>query len=687
MKKSFEQERIAALEQQLAELQARLSGLEEERQALFERLPNALFLLKKDVFVACNAQAGQLLGVEATQIVGRSPAHFSPLRQADGRMSAEQWSLALTMAQNGETSHFVWRCLRPDGQVLDCEVTLSTWSNVGEALALAVVRDVSARRRAQRLLEEHRRQLHLLVNALPIQAASLSVDQTYRSVNPLYARFWGFSAVQIQGLSMRRVLGHVAFAQCAPFIEKVLQGQPQQFEQVLRRGEQLFVLRQRYVPEQAENGAVAGFFVFVEDVTERKRAEIVLQRKETTLRTLVETTAAALLIYRGRKALFVNRMFEQLTGYAFAELDDDFTTLLHPEDRPRVLQYAAARFRGEDAPSRYEVRLINRAGETRWVDVSAALTVFDGQPAGLVTAYDITERKRAEQFLQASEERYRTLVNALPEAIILTDLSGGVKFVSPAGLMLFGLQDSRNAEGRNLLEWIAEQDRPRAAHDLQHLLTEGQRKVGVYVARREDGSEFYLEAKGEVLHDAREVPHELLFISRDITERHEAEQRLEYISTHDALTGLYNRTFFEAALARLQRSAESFPLSVVMMDLDELKRVNDQHGHSAGDELLQRTARLLVRLFRQQDVLARIGGDEFAVLLPCTNRQMADELNNRLHRAIEMHNQQYPERAVRLSFGVATAEAPELLPAVLAAADERMYAEKFANRSGRIRLK
>jgi diguanylate cyclase (GGDEF)-like protein/PAS domain S-box-containing protein len=680
MKRSFEEEKIFALERQLVELRTRVAALEEERQTLFERLPDALFLVK-DVFVACNAQAGLLLGVLPTQIVGRTPAHFSPLRQSDGEISSERWQRMLKAAQSGEVLRFAWQCLRADGQMLDCEVTLSAWLSAGEPLLLAVVRNVSARRRAQRLLEEHRRQLNLLVNALPIQAASLGVDLIYRSVNPLYAQFWGSSPAQIQGLPMRRVLGQTAWAQCEPYIEKVLQGQSQTFEQLVRRDDQLFVLCHRCVPQYAENGAVIGFFIFVEDVTRRKQTEIALHRKEAIFHTLVETTAAALLIYRGCEALFINPRVEQLTGYTFAELRSDFTIMLHPEERQRALEYAEARLRGQQVPARYEIRLLTRSGETRWVDVSAGLTTFEGQLAGLVTAYDITERKKAEQFLRESEERYRTLVEALPEAITLTDLDGRVKFVSQGGLMLFGLQDVQDAQGRNLLEWLTEADRPRAVQDLRKMLTEGERKMGVYAAQRDDGTVFYLEVKGEVLHDEREMPHELLFISRDITERREAEQRLEYVSTHDALTGIYNRTFFEAELGRLRRLDAAFPLSVVMIDLDELKRINDRYGHSAGDELLRRTARLLMRLLRQQDVLARIGGDEFAILLPCTNREMADELSNRLRHGIELHNQQYPEQAIKLSFGVATAEGPQLLTAVLAAADERMYAEKMERRA------
>lgn len=680
MKRSSEAERIAALEQELAALRARLLVSEELRASLFQRSPDALFLLGEGI-VDCNVQAEQLLGVERAGLLGRSLANFSPPRQLNGIEAQALVRTYLQTALLGQMQSFAWQFLRADGQVLECEVSLSGALQSNPPLVLAVVRDVSARRRAQRLLEEHRRQLHLLVNAMPIQAAYLGVDRIYRSANPLYARFWGRSPAEINGLPMRQVMNRTALAQCDPFIQKVLQGQPQQFEHLLRQGEQVFILNTRYVPEQGSAGAVLGFFLFVEDITERKRTEMALQRSEATFRTLIETTSAALLIYRGRQALFVNRRLEEMTGYSFAELQTDFSVVIDPQDRALALGYAVARLSGQPAPSRYELRLQTRSGALRWVEVSAGVTVFEGQPAGMVTAYDITERKLAESALHASEERYRTLVDSLPEAVAVTDLSGRMVFVSPSGARLFGVQDVREALGRNLLDWLVAADRPRAAQDMEQMLAGHGGKQGIYAAQRDDGSAFYLEVKGEVLHNAQEQPHELLFIGRDITERLEAERRLAYVSTHDALTDIYNRTFFDAEVARLRRREDAFPLSVVMMDLDGLKQANDRLGHSAGDELLRRTARLLGRLVRQGDVLARIGGDEFAILLPRTNGQMADDFSTRLRRGIEAHNLLYPEQSVQLSFGVATAEGPQLLAAVLAAADERMYAEKMARRA------
>ena len=165
----------------------------------------------------------------------------------------------------------------------------------------------------------------------------------------------------------------------------------------------------------------------------------------------------------------------------------------------------------------------------------------------------------------------------------------------------------------------------------------------------------------------------------EIAERNEMQTKLQYLSTHDTLTGLYNRFFFEAELERLQGS-RLFPVSVVMVDLDGMKRINDHYGHAAGDELLKRTAKLLKDSFRTEDVVSRIGGDEFAVLLPETDAAAMQVILPRLKSNMDKYNREFFDLAIELSIGTETGEKGSLLTATMKKADDRMYEDKWGKK-------
>jgi len=158
------------------------------------------------------------------------------------------------------------------------------------------------------------------------------------------------------------------------------------------------------------------------------------------------------------------------------------------------------------------------------------------------------------------------------------------------------------------------------------------------------------------------------------------EEKLRYLSAHDALTGLYNRTYFEEEFTRLERGRES-TVSTLIADVDGLKAVNDTQGHDAGDVLLQRAAAVLTAAFRSEDVVARIGGDEFAVLLPGADRPAVKKAQERLRNILAIHNSNAQGYPLSLSIGIATGKKGCSLAKVLKEADNRMYWEKQSKAS------
>jgi diguanylate cyclase (GGDEF)-like protein len=165
----------------------------------------------------------------------------------------------------------------------------------------------------------------------------------------------------------------------------------------------------------------------------------------------------------------------------------------------------------------------------------------------------------------------------------------------------------------------------------------------------------------------------------EISQREAVEAQLRYQGMHDALTGIYNRFFFEEELLRLEHTRE-FPVSIIIADIDGLKVINDTQGHAVGDELLRRTAMVLSSIFRAGDILARIGGDEFAILLPQTELATVENMLLRVRMKLTEYNASYPDLPVQLSLGASTAEHGDLGHA-FNVADQNMYAEKVMRKS------
>ncbi|MCS0495345.1 sensor domain-containing diguanylate cyclase [Ancylobacter mangrovi] len=167
----------------------------------------------------------------------------------------------------------------------------------------------------------------------------------------------------------------------------------------------------------------------------------------------------------------------------------------------------------------------------------------------------------------------------------------------------------------------------------------------------------------------------------DITARKKAEAYLEYLGKHDVLTKLYNRSFYVDELNRLERKGP-FPVTVIMVDLNDLKQVNDQLGHAAGDTLLRRAGEVLSKAVDKPNCAARIGGDEFAVLLPGTDRAGGLAVMENIEKLVELNNQFYSASTLALSMGLATSVNGERLEQVVKRADFEMYEAKRNQEGG-----
>jgi diguanylate cyclase (GGDEF)-like protein len=303
----------------------------------------------------------------------------------------------------------------------------------------------------------------------------------------------------------------------------------------------------------------------------------------------------------------------------------------------------------------------------------------------------VLDRKCGEQERQRLMRQTEALLTSAGEGICGTDAEGGMTFVNPAATRMLGLAADRPPEGR--------------FHDLVHgALPDGGGHGAdgcplhpVWSSRksspsredlfaREDGSSFPVEyIRTPILEGDRITGAVVTF--NDITERKRFESQLQHLADHDALTGLFNRRRFEQELERQTAYATRYgaAAAVLMVDLDNFKHANDTFGHHTGDEVIRSVAGLLRKRLRETDTLARMGGDEFAVLLPNADEPTARDVAQTLLDAVRGHH--LPGRAsamrVTASIGIAPLTDEEVTAEeLLVRADQAMYQAKDAGRDG-----
>ena len=319
----------------------------------------------------------------------------------------------------------------------------------------------------------------------------------------------------------------------------------------------------------------------------------------------------------------------------------------------------------------------------------------------LVTIEDITARKQAERRLQnlfeASpislwEEDYSALKAYFEQlrSSGVTDLQSHLQEHPEAVTACMGLIKVLNVNQKTLELFRADSKE----HLLAQLDQVFRDEMGTHFARElidlwngklayeRDGINYALDGEPLNIHlDFRIMPGHaddfgwVMVAIQDITARIKAEEYLRYLGTHDVMTGLYNRTFFEETLQRLEKESAA-PVSILIADLDGLKEVNDSLGHQAGDALVRRAAEVLKASLEPGQTVARIGGDEFAMFLPGVDAPAATEVLQRVEMLVGLNNKYYREPELSISLGAATRQAGLSLEKTISQADNAMYHNK-----------
>jgi diguanylate cyclase (GGDEF)-like protein/PAS domain S-box-containing protein len=417
---------------------------------------------------------------------------------------------------------------------------------------------------------------------------------------------------------------------------------------------------------------------------------------------------------RGIRVLRVNRRTLELFG---ADSQQHLVDHLHEVFRDDMFdQHVEELAQLWDGRLQFSSDTVNYSLRGRRLAVLLRARVLPGHEADwsrvLVAIEDITERRRAEGALRASEAYAKGLFEHSPVSLWVEDFSairtllhevrasGIVDFrtfldvhpefvercmqeirvidVNQQTLAMFRAPDKLTLLAR-LHDVFRDDMRAHFAEqlvDLWHGKLVQQREVLNYAL---DGEKVHVFLQLSMFPGHEQRWDRVLVSLTDITARKKAEAYLEYLGKHDVLTGLRNRAFFMEELSRLDRKGP-WPTAVVVIDLNGLKAANDDGGHAAGDALLRRAGEVLGKLVEPGSRLtaSRIGGDEFALLLPGHGARQAEQVIEQLRELLALNNQFHGGHVLSLSIGVAVGTEGERLERTVQLADEQMYADKRA---------
>jgi diguanylate cyclase (GGDEF)-like protein/PAS domain S-box-containing protein len=346
---------------------------------------------------------------------------------------------------------------------------------------------------------------------------------------------------------------------------------------------------------------------------------------------MIEGAVQGILVHSNFRPLYANPSFAKIFGYAGPE-EITAMPLIRPlfpkEIWPDIEQHYHDLMRGERLSPIGRIKAVRRDGKEIWLSCTNRVIEWGTGKAIQICIFDISQQVAMEHLMLGNEQQLRAILEILPVPVFIARRRDGrILFVNRKTCLLLQQSAGPLLRAHSPDFFVEQEDRKKihmmvdAVHDVREV------EVRMKTAQ---GREFIAELAAINVDYATE-PAMLVSIN-DISERKKLEAELFHQANTDSLTGLSNRRFFMIQAEQEIRRARRFnrSLSIIMMDLDYFKHINDTYGHAAGDSALETIVRASLESLRESDVMGRLGGEEFAVILPETNIQAASDVANRL---------------------------------------------------------
>ncbi|MGM0421372.1 MAG: sensor domain-containing diguanylate cyclase [Bacillota bacterium] len=356
-------------------------------------------------------------------------------------------------------------------------------------------------------------------------------------------------------------------------------------------------------------------------------------------------------------------------------IGENVKNVLPPAEAEKFIELCQSCFKDEEVKS-FEYDLLLDGKRNYFEALFSAVDSEDNIGEVIVASIrNITKLKETEQRLQEHQAYFKQLFNNSTEAICLLDNNHCVIQVNKKFEKLFGYKEDE-IKGQNLDDFLLPIELKSKGRNYTEQVKKGGKVIDETVRMSKDGRGIDVFMQGFPIN----LPNGQIGIYAlytDISERKKKEREIRYLSFHDEMTGLYNRRYFETELERLE-SSRDLPIAIIIGDVDGLKIINDNYGHKSGDKFIKSAAKVLSGASRSEDIAARIGGDEYAVVLPATDAEAAAKYCQRIKDEIDKFNlKNYLPQKLSISLGYSVLEDDtQSLEDVFNQADQQMYINK-----------
>lgn len=506
------------------------------------------------------------------------------------------------------------------------------------------------------------------------------VDYRFLDVNKAFEKMTNLKCEAIRYKTVLEILPETEAYWIDQYGQVALSGEALHFENYSKEMEKYFSVNV-FSPEKGK------FITLVTDITSQVLARESVAREKNILERILEDTLAGYWDWDlTNNTIYLSPGFKKMFGYTDLELPNSSETwkkLIYAEDLSEMLDCLQRHIDSlGEIPFYNEVRCKHKDGRMIWVICAGHIVEPDQNTVLRISGchIDITKRKQLEKFLEEERGLLKTTLLSIGDGVISVDETGKVNMMNPIAEKLTGWTH-KDAYGRpfeEVFNMIDEYTGEKCENLVRRLLQTGQNMdhMSNTFLISKDGTQIPIENSLALIKDNEGTIEGAVLVFRDFTEKKEKQEKIQYLSFHDQLTGLYNRRFFEEELVRLKEE-RNLPLTLVMLDVNGLKLINDAFGHLIGDKVLQKAAQIMKEACRESDIIARIGGDEFVILLPKTNA-IDVELIMR-HIALAASREKIESLHLSISCGWATKETlDESMDDIFKVAEDRMYRQKLS---------